>query len=497
MARAEIGQDVTEEQSSLILIEELQAEMRNLRAEVRRLAAKNNRREDEDDDDNEDDVSYSRTSYHNLLSVADDEREEDIYEDNPEFGTRIFVPEGNGNEDDTNESTIPPPSSTSPRMTPRRRMAEPIDLRGSITIPVPPRRNMTKTASVLMWHNSARRSVIGGDEDELSGFALDHDTFTLMTISRVGSYSWSLGACSFCFQMILASQILVEQILLSVNSSTFNVPFKVSLSVRLAQFLSIALALAMQSDIFTSVRAFLVLGERNSNWISVIGRQGERKSYMLWLIYVLFPNLLKFSQGFLVLTTCLVVIVQADDIVALLKDFTALMIVSEIDNVIFGVAAYGYLGEELHQETERIKDICIIHNTNNNTKEKIHEQRLREIRWIRAIYILVLSALLSAWITVIVRQENGTFFQAKFPKCGIENFQLAKKKFGDGKCYGGALNTLACKFEDGDCVQFNIAYPECRGFDNLTNVEELVGDGNCDPEFAMSECAWDGGDCPF
>ena len=119
--------------------------------------------------------------------------------------------------------------------------------------------------------------------------------------------------------MTLASQILIEQIKLSDNSSTFNVPFKVTISVRLAQLLSIALCLAMQSKILTSVRAFLVLGRVNSNWDSVIGRQGERKSLMLWLVYVAFPNILKFLQGFLVLTTCLVVIVQADNIIVLLK----------------------------------------------------------------------------------------------------------------------------------------------------------------------------------
>ena len=174
------------------------------------------------------------------------------------------------------------------------------------------------------------------------------------------------------------------------------------------------------------------------------------------------------------------------------------MVVSEIDNILFELAVYGYLGEELCRETKRIQDINIIPNINSDSsKEESLEQRSREITYIRGIFILVLSALLAIWIFVVVMQENGTYFNDKYPNCGIENFELAKKYFGDGECYGGALNTLACKFEGGDCVNFNIAYPACRGFDNLTNVEKYVGNGNCDPEFAISECDYDGGDCPL
>jgi hypothetical protein len=69
-----------------------------------------------------------------------------------------------------------------------------------------------------------------------------------------------------------------------------------------------------------------------------------------------------------------------------------------------------------------------------------------------------------------------------------------KDKVGDGKCYGGPLNSLDCEFEGGDCISFNQAYPLCKG-DNLTDVEDLVGNSKCETKFMTNNCNFDGGDC--
>ena len=64
------------------------------------------------------------------------------------------------------------------------------------------------------------------------------------------------------------------------------------------------------------------------------------------------------------------------------------------------------------------------------------------------------------------------------------------KKVGDGECYGGSLNRIKCEFEGGDCINFNLAYPDC-------SVEKAfkVGNNECDEEYNTPDCKFDGGDC--
>lgn len=48
-----------------------------------------------------------------------------------------------------------------------------------------------------------------------------------------------------------------------------------------------------------------------------------------------------------------------------------------------------------------------------------------------------------------------------YPNCGYKHFAL--DYFGDGDHCSGNFITLRCKFEDGDCVNFLLASPLCKG----------------------------------
>lgn len=61
---------------------------------------------------------------------------------------------------------------------------------------------------------------------------------------------------------------------------------------------------------------------------------------------------------------------------------------------------------------------------------------------------------------------------------------------GDGHCHQGTINSVECKFDGGDCVEFNRNYPNC------TFAEpSKIGNGVCLLEANTEECKWDGGDC--
>ena len=72
---------------------------------------------------------------------------------------------------------------------------------------------------------------------------------------------------------------------------------------------------------------------------------------------------------------------------------------------------------------------------------------------------------------------------------GIDAIQL----IDNDVCDGGVYNTIGCKFDGGDCIDFNIAFPNCKN----VNTPSRIGDGVCDGgDYNIEACGWDGGDCP-
>ncbi len=203
-----------------------------------------------------------------------------------------------------------------------------------------------------------------------------------MMVSDPLSQSWTLGLIAFTFQMILGLMIATNQIMEGIGSSVFNIPFRVDPIVRGGQFLTIVLVLTTQSDILSSISTFIIFW-RGSNWTTILGvvpaaadnrysmlSQGSRSrscfsnpcgpaSSSSWFVRIALPNILKLSQGLLVVVLSFVIIVQSDNIIDLLKDFTALMVLCETDNVLFRLADMGFLGEHLSVKAAEVRDIDI------------------------------------------------------------------------------------------------------------------------------------------
>ncbi len=333
------------------------------------------------------------------------------------------------------------------------------------------------------------------------------DTFTLMMTSKsCTSLAWCLGMVTFAFQMTLVTMISIDQVRDSIHSSIFNVPFKVDNVVRVGQVLTIIFTLATQNDVISSIR-FGVMFWNYPRWDRIVLRRSEDNpppTNSAWRSHILIPNALKFLQGFLMLFVTTVLIVQSDNIINLLKEFTALMALSETDNVIFWLAVNGYLGGELQRNTIRAREIEIQDEVIAiDDEDPRHTSSSTSSGFLlRSIILLSITLLMiGGWVAISFFQINGTFFYRRYPNCvapedqsDLDMFDLAKQFFGDGTCYGGPLNTLGCEFEDGDCVNYNLAFPTCKGV-NRTHVQESVGNGICDEIFMHEDCDYDGGDC--
>jgi len=345
-----------------------------------------------------------------------------------------------------------------------------------------------KNNEAMLKRYSIFRNLVGSSVSNKGNDVLVGDTFTLMMMADICSVSWILGVLAFFFQTTLGIVIAFDDILTSNNFLILDVPFKVSNIVRTGQFFSIVLCVLIQSDILSSIRTFVLFGI-GSDWNITVGVRGGR-SIFNWIIRIVTPNIMKLFQGILMVLLSFLVIVQGDDIIDLLKNFTALMVISQIDVIMFHLATHGYLGGNLKEQTQKATkaNAAIIKRQNTN-----------ESFIFRSIIVTALFlSMIGGWVFIMVNQLNGTYFAQKYPLCENENnepyFHLAKKHFGTGGCWGGPLNSIDCAFEGGDCINFNLAYPLCQD-SKFKDVEARVGDGICDEEFSTSACNYDGGDC--
>ena len=135
--------------------------------------------------------------------------------------------------------------------------------------------------------------------------------------------------------------------------------------MRVGQFFSVFLSVISQDDLLTAVDslAFFLSSSPEGGFYKLLidenddEVQREQRHRTTWFIRAIFPNCLKIIQGISVLLCSLVVIVQSEILISLLKDFTALYFVSEIDNIVFRVASLGYFGQNLKMRTERVKNV--------------------------------------------------------------------------------------------------------------------------------------------
>jgi hypothetical protein len=115
----------------------------------------------------------------------------------------------------------------------------------------------------------------------------------------------------------------------------------------------------------------------------------------------------------------------------------------------------------------------------------------------------VIVALILLLSGVIVGSCVYFFFVAnKGDACAqiILNGTAGEKLIGNGICNGGVYMTDACSYDGGDCVAFNLNYPDCPIEELAESVHVtksvIIGDGVCDSGVYMTEeCGYEGNDC--
>ncbi len=348
------------------------------------------------------------------------------------------------------------------------------------------------TGISTLFFNSNLSQSESTSHSKIQETQLTRDIYSLMMTKRTLSKSWFFAILIFSIQFCLLALIFQNQISSSVGTTVFNVPFKVTTGVRVAQLLAIFISIMISYDILIPIRDLSMLWITNDcEWSKVVvgihrfdyssikillrvfdyyddneddtddtndtndgnkttnccssmfditgTTQDKKKKKILWILHILIPNICKFIQGVLVLLITFVIVIQSDSIIDLFKDFAAMQVISELDNVAFHLADHGYFGSDLKEDTSKVKDIQITDDV-----PKICGQPLRPV-----IFCALFGMMVTIFFRgVVVGQQSGDFFHDKYPMCKVMDLEIIET-IADGVCQGGLQNTFQCGFDGG------------------------------------------------
>ncbi len=312
---------------------------------------------------------------------------------------------------------------------------------------------------------SSSSSPKENDGDDKFQTNISSDTFTLMMISKPFHKSWNFGFAIFLIQIALLSLIFSSGGgFLSGGTFSDTIPFKVPSETRASQFIAIFITIMISHDIFMPIKDLTLLWIDRREWSKVVqgihsgsyyrsmrnfdtedaadgglwGRPVEGTRRRTWLLHILLPSMLKFLQGIFVLIITFVIVIQSDNTLDLFKDFAAMQVISELDNVAFYLCNHGYFGSALKRDSDTSKEIKIVDRV-----PKICGLPLRPVV-LFSLYLLMNGIFLGS---VVMRQMDGTVFSIQYPNCDIEVDQILK--INDGQCNNGLPNTFQCGFDGG------------------------------------------------
>ena len=357
--------------------------------------------------------------------------------------------------------------------------------------------------TIQLINNIEAQLQLGTDNeivDDSNYSSLDQDTFSIMMTSSICSSGWLLGLVTFNFQIGVVILILDGLVAIAKEARTpLGAPYNVNTSVRVGQLLAVVLSVFTQNDVFTAIKYIIyfrkhspkanaydwreLLVDKSGGDIKLINSLLTSDNTLIFMVHwfhrAMIPNLLKLIQGLLVLVISLGIIVQSSKLIDLLKDFTSLFFISEIDDYVFKIAAHGYLGSSLKQRTKRVRSVRIgIQEQNENC----------DYPKPGVLGFLIVGMIVCLGF-IVQGQVSGEFFKKRFPNCGIPKNSIAK--IGNGICDGGRFYSYECGFDGGDCITLKFGFPSC----NVTDPS-LIGDGNCNEgQYSSEACGFDGGDC--
>jgi len=241
-------------------------------------------------------------------------------------------------------------------------------------------------ATVTATETSTRTNIGSNNEVALT---LPESTYSFLFTECVCSvpyvFSLIIAAVSYaCLSLALCN-----------NISNGIIPIDVDLSVRIAQYFSILIALLMEEEIPTG----LYLLRRISQ--PYLKSKFPEISYSKFVL----SSVMRITMGYLFLVNVLLVIMQAEEVLVIFYDVLALQFLQKLDDIGFSVSKMDVLGNRLQRAT--MTKYFNVELKQEGTDSLVHKWKVR--MFLKAVYFFNLAGFLAAMIVVSTRQMSGYY----------------------------------------------------------------------------------------
>ena len=136
------------------------------------------------------------------------------------------------------------------------------------------------------------------------------------------------------------------------QSTLLNVPRGVSLAIIIAQFIAIFLGVLVQDTLFTAISLV------HNGFDKGVGKgsgESQNSINMDWKFWLL-SNFMRLLENLIGTVIIFVLIVKSENVITLLKDFTTMTFISQLDDNIFKMAEMKFLGKQLKDLSDTVKE---------------------------------------------------------------------------------------------------------------------------------------------
>jgi hypothetical protein len=245
--------------------------------------------------------------------------------------------------------------------------------------------------------SSFLRSKISSESSESDGtIAIPYDSFS-MFYAASSYHDHIVPATVFIVQIIILVLIAIN--LFEDNdkptSNRMNVPVDVSTTVTMAQYIACFVSVFTADDLITGT---LYVGKQ------IINDENLPPSHWKWKL----SNIMRMSEGALVIFVSFTFIVQSDTAIDLFLNFAGVTFVGTLDDVFFILAKNGFLGERNNRLARRVSKMRAYHDESRGHAHKVGKMEFGR-------YVLFAVLIITMWIglSFIVSEQDKLKFACK------------------------------------------------------------------------------------
>jgi len=232
------------------------------------------------------------------------------------------------------------------------------------------------------------------EEEEEDTKKLPPDTFSFFICSKPKSVAFCFACLVFAIQLAVFALLLVNRIT-PRSDNPLNIPDCVDIEVLVTQVIAIVISVYIQDDLRVAFEQFFPgYSEDMEKAFQQQGDQQGQHDISRWKWGL--SHTCRFLEGLFGLVISFFLIIAVDNVFDLLLNFTAMVFVSEFDDIAFKLSSSGYFGASIKKKTQ------IIDQTSYKVSEEAPNQRTSWYHYIIThaniiMLCLAMTGMLSAW----------------------------------------------------------------------------------------------------